>query len=451
MGTPTEPDELELVFASEDEFLSFQSWTALGGPWIDMHTHVFPMDVDKPEQLAEMRGQIRAASAKYAVGDVFVSDLGPGYLPVLYTLESLEPRVVTIVPGFFAFHQVLRVFAGDYLSGGAFPDQGLDTVVPAPDGDGTLTYAQWVADSMQDLVSLAASFSEVVPGVAELLLCHISRGPTHEFMAFRPDHALVMAVIDAAAAQSVPVVEIHMEAISSDFAAWKPELWVDGKFDLWTAWLGTSAYAELSVNNPKYLEENWPGFLTLVQYAHQKGVKLVWHHLGQSYTDTGPEFQTWLRDQLASIWGTTDPTVGGSLRDTLFVSIKPGEGAPLTLDLLTENGDGRFTLNPEWADFFETWSDQFMLGSDTVTVQPRLMPRLRTNAEPAPRGPSWCSVGSWPTVSRQSSIPAWMASVSCRLAQIPTGGSPSRPWLSRRPQPPGWLAAWPRRLPGRRR
>ena len=160
-------------------------------------------------------------------------------------------------------------------------------------------------------------------GFGELTAEHFSSGRGgHPYESTRPDHPMLLALVDVAAKSSMPV-DLHMEALPRDMDM--PER-MRGRGE-----------------NPERLKENISGFERLL--AHNRGARIVWAHAGWDLT--GERTVALMRSLLEK-------------HPNLFMSIKLDPRGPYATAPLAPDG----TLRPDWAALLSAFPDRFVIGSD---------------------------------------------------------------------------------------
>lgn len=165
-------------------------------------------------------------------------------------------------------------------------------------------------------------------GFGELALEHFSSGiGNHPYESAPPDHPLLLALADIAAARSMPI-DIHMEAVPQDmpFPPNRPQ-----------------------GSNPPTLRANIDRFERLLQ--HNPNARIVWVHAGWDLTGE-----------------RTIPLMRGLLdrHANLFMSIKiDRSGSPRTTPFFPDSAQ----IRPEWIAMLRGFQDRFVIGSDQFIDQ----------------------------------------------------------------------------------
>lgn len=171
-------------------------------------------------------------------------------------------------------------------------------------------------------------------GFGEMTALHFAMSSNHPFEEVPADHELFLALVDVAAEVGAPI-DLHMEPVFEDMDF--PEL------------------AEGSSVNPDRLIENFEAFKNLLTYAQDKGVAIIWDHLGWYHAGkVTPELVTGLLQKY----------------DNLYFSIKISYFDSAVLeDFLEEDG----SFQPEWLAVFEAYQEHFMIGGDHFEIE-KVMP-----------------------------------------------------------------------------
>lgn len=170
-------------------------------------------------------------------------------------------------------------------------------------------------------------------GFGEMAALHLSFLEGHPFVAVPPDHPLFLLLADLAARHDV-VIDLHLEPVVQDIP---------------------SPSHVTSPLNPQTLRENMRAFERLL--SHNRRARIVWAHVG--WDNIGHMTIALLRRTLES-------------HPNLFMQIKIEFLTSLPQNRPLDEG-GR--IRPEWVELIRAFSDRFVIGTDSLYGEPRVVQR----------------------------------------------------------------------------
>jgi hypothetical protein len=179
--------------------------------------------------------------------------------------------------------------------------------------------------------------NEGAVGFGEIALLHLSLTPGHAFEQARPEHPLMLALVEIAGRRDV-VIDLHMDAVPGDSVMQTP------------APLRKRA-------NPAALIGNIVGFERLL--AHERNARIVWAHGGSDMTGhMTPALIRRLMDAHPNLYMSLRPVPAGVQSSMLT-------GLRFHNTLLTEAG-----ISAQWLDLLKTHANRFVMGADAFFLAP---------------------------------------------------------------------------------
>jgi hypothetical protein len=168
-------------------------------------------------------------------------------------------------------------------------------------------------------------------GFGEMTALHFSFREDHPYVAVSPDHPLFLLLVELAARFDIPI-DLHMEAVVQDMAV-PPRL------------------LQMSSLNPPKVQENITALERLL--SSNRKARIVWAHIG--WDNTGNLSTALLRRLLRA-------------HPNLHLQLRVPPRPPFVLENRPLDEGGR--LRPEWLDLMSSFTERFVLGSDTFMARP---------------------------------------------------------------------------------